>query len=350
MHRALIAFSLLACQRTEPEVEPTIPAVVVEGEITWTLDFDEAAEARGWTDCSYARTYRGQQFLDRPWLCAGCEVLVEGEAVMTEGEDCYAQISDQPGGGYEAWGFGGGHFYRVGLEQYPMWEPLADFVDAGEGELSGLAWDSDYTVDGGGWLNLSAQGVLSYRTDPELLPDPLAPRQTDYACGWPRDDPGDLPLDYRLAEGRVFPNLKLTDQCGEEVLLWDLYGSWIVIDGTQPDCQPCQDMAAAAPEFVAAMADEGEEVVVVSLMGAGLEAPHETPEASLVASWVETFGISDPVLADRGAAFALFPPYLGMDRFGWPAWVIIDPQMRLVYGQVGFGSWDTAAEVIRSRR
>ncbi len=351
---SFIPFALipLACQRGEPEVEPTIPAVVVEGEITWALDFDEEAEALGFYDCQYSRSYAGEQFLDRPWLCPDCEVMVEGEAVMAAGgEACYAQLSDEPGSGYEAWGFGGGGFYRSGLEQYPMWEPLADFVDAGEGAPIGLAWESDYAVDGGGWLTLSAQGLMSYRRDAGLLlPDPLAPRQTDYACGWPRNDPGDLPLDYHLATGEVFPNLKLTDQCGEDMLLWDLYGSWIVIDGTQPDCPPCQEMAAAAPDFLAELAAAGEDVVLVSLMGAGLAAPYETPEPSLVDQWVETFDISDPVLADRGASYALFPPYLGTASFGWPAWVIIDPQMRLAYGQVGFGSWDTAAAVIQSGR
>jgi len=348
MHAALLLMGVLACDREEPEVEPTIPAVVVHGEVTWTLDFDEASEAAGWFDCSYSRVYSGQEFLDRPWLCVDCDVITEGEAVMTEGEDCYAQISDDPGTSAETWGFGGGGFYRVGITQYPMWDPLATYQDGGEGAANAVSWSSDYTV-GDGDMVLSAAGTFTYETDRDLLlVDLLAPRQTDYACGWPRNDPGGLPLDYAIGQGKVFPNLKLTDQCGEELLLWDLYGSWLIIDGTQPDCGPCQSMAQGAPEFVAQMADEGVEVVMVSLMGAGLAAPWETPEPATVDSWIDAWLLEEPVLADEGAAYALLPDYLGRDAFGWPAWVIVSPEMELVYGQVGFGSWDSAAEVIRS--
>jgi len=350
MHLSLFLLGVLACDREEPDVEPTIPAVRIHGEVTWTLAFDEVAEAAGAYDCSYTRTYDGLQFLDRPWTCVDCDVVTEGEAVMTDGEDCYAQISEDPGSRAETWGFGSGGFYRSGTTQYPLWDPLATYTDEGEGSTHAIAWSSEYDVEEGA-LVLSASGTFTYETDDDLLlEDPLAPRQTDYECGWPRDDPGDLTLDYTLGQGETFPNLKLTDQCGEEVLLWDLYGHWLIIDGTQPDCGPCQSMADSAPAFVAEMAEEGIDVIMVSLMGAGLATPWETPEPSTVDSWVAAWELEEPVLADEGAAYSLLPDYVGRDNFGWPAWVIVNPEMELVYGQVGFGDWESAAEVIRSLR
>ena len=42
---------------TEPEVEPTLPALSMVSSFTWTLEFDETAEAAGLWDCSY--TLRG---------------------------------------------------------------------------------------------------------------------------------------------------------------------------------------------------------------------------------------------------------------------------------------------------
>ncbi len=328
-------------------MEATIPAIRVSGAVTWMLDFDSVSESAGFIDCEYRREFDGLQFLHSPWLCPDCEVITAGEAVMTAGEDCYAQLSDDPPSGYEAWGFSAdGGFYRSGTEQYPLWEPLASFEDGGEGADNALAWSAEYDLGGGAGLTLSASGSFRYLTDADtLLPESFPPRQTPYGCGWPRNDPGDLPLDFHLTGGGVFPNLRLTDQCGEDVNLWDLYGDWIVLDGTQPDCGPCQTMAAGGVDFLAGMRSEGVTVRMVSLMGGGLAAPWESPELETVTSWASSFGLSDPVLVDRGAAFALLPQVLG-DDFGWPAWAIIDPHMQLVYAQVGFGTWDTAAEVI----
>ena len=68
-------------------------AVVVTGEVTWSLTFDEAAQAKGFTDCSYTRTFQGTQYLDMDYLCPECSVQVQGTATMTEGLDCYSQIS-----------------------------------------------------------------------------------------------------------------------------------------------------------------------------------------------------------------------------------------------------------------
>jgi thiol-disulfide isomerase/thioredoxin len=334
------------------EPEATIPAIRVDTEVTWTLTFDEEAQELGYEECSYSRTYEGLQFIDMDYLCPACDILVTGTAVMTEGFDCYSQISSDPQEERtEVWGLDlDGSLYRTSLEQLALGE-LTEFEDAGEGQVADIGWDAEYELTDGGMMGLVAEGELTWETDEAtLLVDPWMERTEDYACGWPQDNPGTLELDYALAEGGTFPRVRLDDQCGDALDLWDLYGRWLVLDSSQPDCGPCQSMAASAEEFVAEMADEGIEVVVVSFLGAGLSAPYATPDEETHDSWVESFELTDPVLYDRGFTYALFPEFFESwsgEDFGYPAWIIVDPEMTLVFGNIGFSSWDDVAEVIR---
>ena len=140
-------------------------------------------------------------------------------------------------------------------------------------------------------------------------------------------------------------------QCGEQLALWDLYGRWLVMDASQSDCGPCRLMADGAEDFVESMAGEGIEVMVVSLLGNGLSDPGGTPDTATFTSWVEDHGLTDPVLYDRGFGYALFPGFIENSTgksFGYPAWLVVDPTMTLVHGNVGF-SWDDVSEVIREK-
>ncbi len=328
-----------------------IPAIIATGEVTWTLAFDETAEQNGYVDCSYTRQYTGEQFLDMDYLCPTCDVLVRGTATMTEGSDCYSQISSDPQKERtELWGWGAGAFHRTSLDQYPLGE-LAEITDGGEDSAITLGWTSDSELSEGGVMTLTAAGTLSYTTDEDtLLDDPWAGPEV-YACGWPQDDPGDLTLSYDLAVGSTFPNVRLTDQCGEELALWDLYGRWLVLDTSQYDCGPCRTMAAEAEDFVDAMAAEGTEVMVVSLLGNGLSEPFGTPDADTFTSWVDSYSLTDPVLYDQGFAYALFPDFVTAhtgESFGYPTWLVVDPQMNLLDGNIGFGSWDDVGDIIRA--
>ena len=108
-------------------------------------------------------------------------------------------------------------------------------------------------------------------------------------------------------------------------------------------------MAAGAEEFVAGLAEEGVDVIVVSLLGAGLSEPFSTPDAQTFNAWVGEYGLQDPVLYDRGFAYALFPPFIESysgDSFGYPTWLVVDPEMKLIHGNVGFSSWDDVKAVI----
>jgi peroxiredoxin len=304
-------------------------------------------------DCSYTREFTGTQLLDMDYLCPACTVQVQGTATMTEGLDCYGQISSSASTERaEHWGWSDTHFYRTSLTQYPLVE-LQEFTNNGEGEESTLAWSSEREMSDGGSMVLTASGSLSWFIDDDtLLADPWPTPTAPYTCGWPQEDPGTLVLDYTLAEGNTFPNVRLEDQCGEQLALWDLYGRWLVLDSSQSDCGPCRLMADGAEDFVESMAGEGIEVMVVSLLGNGLSDPAGTPDTATLTSWVEDYGLTDPVLYDRGFGYALFPDFIENstgESFGYPAWLVVDPTMTLVHGNVGFSSWDDVSEVIRDK-
>lgn len=331
----------------------TIVARVLTGAATWTLSFDEEAEANGYADCAYSRSFEGVETLDYPYLCPECELITRGTSTMTEGADCYASVFGEENAGdrVEMWGVDeAGGFYRSGQDQGAM-GLLAEIV-AAEGADIAIAWESEYTLTAGGAMTLSASGTMRYEEDPEiLLEDPWADRPASYACGWPQNDPGTLTLDYTLVDGGTFPNVLLEDQCGDQLALWDLYGSYLIIDSSQPDCGPCRTMASEAEAFKAQMEEEGIPVYVVSLLGNGLADPWGTPSEDTLQSWVESYGLEDPVLYDRGFGYAVIPDFAESftgEDYGYPVWLLVDPDMTLFYANIGFSSWDPIAELIRA--
>ena len=62
----------------------------------------------------------------------------------------------------------------------------------------------------------------------DCVSDPNDPNEQCYACGWPHNDPGDL-VSEGAAVGDTMANISLTDQCGEQVDLWDFYGEYHIL-------------------------------------------------------------------------------------------------------------------------
>lgn len=333
---------------TEDTAPPdTTDAIVVTGQATWILAFDEEAEGNGFFDCTYTREYEGVQYLDQDYLCPDCTAQTGGTATMTDGDECFAQISTAGPVRYEAWGFSETGFYRSSPENQRLGE-LDEITLAAEGTETPIGWTSDYDMTDGGTMNIAAVGGFTWSEDTNTqIEIPGSGHSGPYTCGWPRNDPGDLELDYVLADGSVFPNAFLRDQCGEQLSIWDLYGRYLVIDNTQPDCGPCQNMAETSEDFIADMKADGIEVMMVSLMGKALSAPWEEPSAGTMDAWVEEFGLKGPVLADRGFGYGLMPPYFEYD-YGFPAWMVVAPDMTVITGNVGFSSWDAAQSIIET--
>jgi len=349
------------CEAGEDGTADVQLARVLSSDVTWTLAFDAEAEANGFADCSYRRLFEGAEVLDLPWNCADCTMIVQGDATMQPhtgeglgGVDCAALITgNTEATRTEQWGLtvteGSAGLHRATRAQYPMGS-LTTVEGLAEGAVVPVGWESEYTMTDGGSMLLSAAGTLSWQTSEETwLEDPFGPRAGPYACGWECNDPGGLTNGYRPTVGDVLPNGRFRDSCGEMVELWDFHGSWLILDSSQHDCGPCQRMAEESGAFLADMVAAGIPVRMVTLMGNGLAAPHETPDEALVAEWIDAFDLVDPVLADRGYAHSLFPEFIdgvtGED-YGFPAWILVNPEMELVHGEVGFSSWKPIAEMI----
>ena len=280
--------------------------------------------------------------------------MVQGIATMEEGLDCHAQISSNNAEQRtELWGLGNNSFYRSGHEQRAL-GALGTVENVDSDTDIALFWSSENALNDGGNMLLEASGNMQYTVDSSISPDPdVLPHEGSYTCGWPQNNPGDLVLDYVLGMEKTFPNVHLRDQCGERVSLWDFYGSWLILDTTQSDCGPCRNMAADAEEALEEMRANGLDVVMISFLGNGLSYPYETPSQETLDSWVESYGLQDPVLFDEGFAFALFPSFveeLTGEGFGYPTWLLVNPEMKLVYGNVGFGSWENIQNAIQENQ
>ena len=108
--------------------------------------------------------------------------------------------------------------------------------------LVGCGADCEADADADGLDDCTELDLLG--TDPELADsdgdgstdgeeldcasDPLDEAEACYACGWSRNDPGDL-VSTGAAEGDVVADTTLVDQCGESVDLWDLSGEYHIL-------------------------------------------------------------------------------------------------------------------------
>lgn len=342
------------CSGGEEGTPSTVPAVLLDSTVTWTLEFDEEAEALGWIDCAYTREFSGVQRLDIPHLCPTCTVIAEGEARMTAGfEDCYEPLFGGEADRTETWGISEAGLHRTGASQAPLLDPLATFTPpAAEGEPVELAWEAEYALTDGGNVVLAAAGTMAWAPDPATeLTEYLGPRTAPYACGWECNDPGDLVGVDPMAPGETIPPGRFEDQCGDMVDLYDFYGSYLIIDSSQSDCGPCRAMADEAERFKEEMVDQDIPVRMVTLLGNGLADPFGSPPEEVLQGWVSAYGLTDPVLYDRGWTYVYFsrymPEYLD-DSLGFPAWMIVDPDMNVLFANVGFSTWDTAKDVIEA--
>jgi len=58
--------------------------------------------------------------------------------------------------------------------------------------------------------------------------DPVDINEKCYACGWKHDDPHTI-MPNGAAIGSVMNDINLTDQCGDEVSVWDFHGQYFIL-------------------------------------------------------------------------------------------------------------------------
>ena len=338
---------------------PSVSAHVIAADVSWSIDFDAAAEGEGFVDCQYARTYEGEQFLDQPYLCPACTIQLAGTADMYAGYDeCYVDTFGGDAQRPEYWGLAwsgvdgdGAAFHRGARENLSIGE-LATVTAVSLDAPFELSWTGEYALadlglDGEGNLALAAEGTATLSLDAGIqLDDMRGEREWPYDCGWPLGNPGSLSTDWILEDDASFPRAWLEDACGEVVDLWDFSDSYLVLDSTQHDCGYCLQMAQQAPDFLTEMDGQGVHVRFVSMLGEGLSNVIGTPDQDAFEDYEASYGVPDqPLLKDRGFAYAIFEPYLG-DDIGWPVWAIVRPDMTVLHVGKGFTGWDEMRDII----
>ncbi len=111
---------------------------------------------------------------------------------------------------------------------------------------------------------------------------------------WPIERP---PADLRgegFAVGQVIPDVRLVDQHGDEVSLWQFYGRVVILDVSTMWCAPCQELATGTQATADAFSDRPFSYLTV--LHENVESQPPTQEDTML--WAENFGIEGPVLAD----------------------------------------------------
>jgi peroxiredoxin len=135
--------------------------------------------------------------------------------------------------------------------------------------------------------------------------------------GWPISSPPGGLQGEGFGEGQVVPDIRLLDQFGAEVSIWQFYGDVIVLDVSTMWCAPCQIIAAEVQETWEDYESQGFQYLTMLPENLSSDAP-STEELQ---SWAEDFGIEQPILSDdAGHSYeitgspAAFPQIVIIDR------------------------------------
>ena len=131
-------------------------------------------------------------------------------------------------------------------------------------------------------------------------------------------DPGECKnrIDYNAC------NITLMDQNGNDVSLYDYYGSVILLDFSAMWCYPCQQAGYDHQVLLDAFA--GQDFVYITVLLENFQG--QTPSQIDLTAWSNQFGIESPILQGRKTLY-------GQDEKeqwafgGYPAFVIIDRDM-----------------------
>jgi hypothetical protein len=355
----MILALVLACgapadSDTNDTIEGYTPPDVYGGtaEATFIVDFDEASEARGLSDCTYHRTWsNGAEIRHSPWLCKECEAILRFDAGVDDGLDCFHVANN---------GHDPAPIEFLGWSQDGLWRTNSEvsaLIPSGvlTRDDASLAWtneaDFDFVDDAGaehtGTYHVTGSAVLA-ASDADPMAGLVPP--DSYACGWSRSDADPWEGDYDIAVGDVIPDGVFMDACGEPVRLHDLLGTWLVIDVSASDCAACVHFAADTRDGIAALAAEQIDVRTITFFepyGAATRAA--TPRE--LASWADPYHNPDPVLADRGfGQFVLNTANTDYTDFYYPTMLVVAPDGTIVDATSGYYDWDVIGDLIRANQ
>lgn len=171
---------------------------------------------------------------------------------------------------------------------------------------------------------LGSAGCVPVLTSPEGTLDSssvwVAPTN-----GWPlAQPPADLE-EEGFSEGEVPPDMRLMDQNGQEVSLWQFYGSVVVVDVSTMWCGPCKALAAGVDETWLEYKDQG----FMYLTVLPEDNVGEIPDQADLNEWATTYEITAPVLSDdQGYSYIIEP------SGSYPTVMVLDRDMRVAEDRV----------------
>ena len=139
--------------------------------------------------------------------------------------------------------------------------------------------------------------------------------------GWPMATPPAGLVGVGFSDGQVVPDVRGLDQRGDEVSLWQFYGTLMVIDISTIWCAPCQDLAAGAQETADDYADR--DVQYVTVLQEDLDG--NAPDRADLNAWGDLFGITAPILADGDLLMLQ-----AIKQGSYPAVLLVDRKLRVV--------------------
>ncbi|MEZ4319774.1 MAG: TlpA disulfide reductase family protein [Myxococcota bacterium] len=114
------------------------------------------------------------------------------------------------------------------------------------------------------------------------------------ANDWPTAAPPEGTRGQGLSVGQTVPDLRLADQFGNEVSLWQFHGRVVLVDISTMWCAPCQELANSTESTQQRFG--ADEFVYTTVLQENVESQPPTTDDLNV--WADFFGITAPVLAD----------------------------------------------------
>lgn len=143
--------------------------------------------------------------------------------------------------------------------------------------------------------------------------------------GWPASAPPAGLQAEGYAVGQVMPDFRLMDQHGDEVALWQFYGSVVVIDISTMWCGPCVALAKEVTETWHDYQDQG--FMYLTLLPENDQG--QVPDLADLQRWASDHEIEAPVLSDGiGRSYELAPDA------AYPRVYVLDRSMRVAVDRV----------------
>jgi len=143
---------------------------------------------------------------------------------------------------------------------------------------------------------------------------------------WEQSTPPNCLEAQGFEEGQVVPDMRLVDQHGDTVSLWQFYGDLIVLDFSTMWCAPCAVLAEGVDETWEEF--EGEGFMYLTVLSQDVFS--NVPDVEDLTQWADDHSITAPVLSDDGTyTDEVIPP-----GASFPLLMLIDRNMKVSVGQI----------------